>query len=56
MSAPDPRTPEHGADPRTPDGDERAPWQAPELTVLASVEEATLGVTEAGADAGGMFS
>ena len=43
-------------DKRTPEHDERAPWQPPELTVIASVQDATLAAGEIGADAAGMFS
>ncbi|MEA2428315.1 MAG: hypothetical protein QOF37_1943 [Thermoleophilaceae bacterium] len=40
---------------RTERDQERRDYEAPELTVIASVEEATLGSAEDGADQGGFF-
>ena len=56
MNSIGPREPPHDADRPTSAADDRAPWQAPELTVIASVQDATLGVNEGGADGGAFFS
>jgi hypothetical protein len=40
---------------RTEREEERRDYEAPELTVIASVEEATLGSSETGADQAGFF-
>ncbi|MEA2430140.1 MAG: hypothetical protein QOI19_613 [Thermoleophilaceae bacterium] len=39
-----------------PEGGNRAPWTAPELQLIGTVEESTLGSSNATFDGGGLFS
>ena len=44
------------ADTKAPPHPQPAPYEPPAIRVVASVQEATLGVTEAGSDSLSMFS